>query len=342
MSESDETFLQRWSRRKIAERHGTSVMPPHAVQAGVTVDAVPDEDAVASLDTGDGPDLRAADKVAVKGQSDVAPTPARKPLTEEDFADVDFSTLDYSSDYGRFMETGVPESIRQKALTRLWHSDTMFTQVDPFQDYAGDYTDAAVAVPGGLIKTAYKVGQGFLSDDEAAAWDKLGKQKPEDAAMRVHAGDIVIACENPDQPEVHAFLAASDAYLSALYPAESNHFVDITALQQASVQFFVARSGATAVGCGAIVLAGDGSAEIKRMWIDPKARGQRLGQTMLASLEAAARASGCSMLRLETGISQPEALSLYRKAGYAEIPAFGTYQPDPLSVFMAKRLIAGS
>ena len=67
-----------------------------------------------------------------------------KPMTEDDFKDVDFRALDYGSDYGRFMQDGVPEGIRQKALTKLWHSDPIFTQVDPFQDYAGDYTDAAV------------------------------------------------------------------------------------------------------------------------------------------------------------------------------------------------------
>ena len=43
-------------------------------------------------------------------------------------------------------------------------------------------------------------------------------------------------------------------------------------------------------------------------------------------------------MRLETGIYQPEALGLYRSAGYVEREAFGDYVPDPLSVFMEKRL----
>ena len=327
MSDSDETFLQRWSRRKIEVRHG-----PTADDAGVDPDnaEAAGETDVAALDPGERPQ-------APRTAKDAAPVPVEKPLTDEDFADVDFSKLNYGSDYQRFMAKGVPENIRQKALGQLWHSDAIFTQVDPFQDYAGDYTDAAVAVPGGLIKTAYKIGQGFLSDEEAAAWDKLGKRQPGDATPIV-AGDVVLALEDPDQPEVRALLAASDAYMASLYPAESNHLVDVAALQQPSVRFFVARHDARAVGCGAIVLAGDGSGEIKRMWVDPKARGLRLGARMLDRLEVAARQAGCHVLRLETGISQPEALALYRKSGFAEIGPFGSYKLDPLSLFMEKIL----
>jgi putative acetyltransferase len=43
-------------------------------------------------------------------------------------------------------------------------------------------------------------------------------------------------------------------------------------------------------------------------------------------------------MQLETGIKQPEAIALYRKFGYAERGPFGSYQPDPLSLFMEKRL----
>ncbi len=331
MSESDETFLQRWSRRKTEVRQG-----PPAGDAGIG-EVVPDGDAatretdVAALD----PAARRADHSASHSRNDL-PSVA-KPLTEEDFADVDFSKLDYGSDYSRFMANGVPESIRQKALGQLWHSDPIFTQVDPFQDYAGDYTDAAVAVPGGLIKTAYKIGQGFLSDEEAAEWDKLGKPQPGDAAPIV-GGDVTLALEDPDQPEVRALLVASDTYMASLYPAESNHLVDVAALQQPDVRFFVARHDAQAVGCGAILLAGEGRAEIKRMWVDPTARGLRLGARLLERLELAARQAGCHVLQLETGISQPEALALYRKAGFTEIAPFGDYKPDPLSLFMEKAL----
>ena len=44
------------------------------------------------------------------------------------------------------------------------------------------------------------------------------------------------------------------------------------------------------------------------------------------------------MIRLETGIAQPEALTLYTSAGYAPCAPFGEYEPDVLSRFMQKRI----
>lgn len=149
---------------------------------------------------------------------------------------------------------------------------------------------------------------------------------------------LVITAETPDQPEVHAFFAASEAYMGNLYPAESNHFAPVETLLRPNVRFLVARAGGRAVGCGSIVRASDGSAEIKRMWVAPAARGLKLGRRILDELERTARKDGVTALRLETGIHQPEAIGLYRRAGFSEIPPFGDYQPDPLSLFMEKRL----
>jgi phosphinothricin acetyltransferase len=151
---------------------------------------------------------------------------------------------------------------------------------------------------------------------------------------------IVVLGETPDQPAVALFLAASDAYAQALYPAESNHLLPIEALVKPSVHFYVARrdQDRMAVGCGAFVDAGDGSVEIKRMWLEPAARGAGVGSRILETLEANARALGATVARLETGIHNGEALRLYRRAGYVEIGPFGAYAPDALSVFMEKPL----
>ena len=70
----------------------------------------------------------------------------------------------------------------------------------------------------------------------------------------------------------------------------------------------------------------------------PRARGLGLGRRLLAELEAQARGERLTLLRLETGIHQPEALGLFRATGFREITAFGDYAPDPLSVFMEKAL----
>jgi putative acetyltransferase len=150
-------------------------------------------------------------------------------------------------------------------------------------------------------------------------------------------GALVIAAEMADQPEVRSLLVQSDAYFANLYPAESNHLVDIAALCGPAVRFLVARLDATAVGCGALVLGPSGEAEIKRMFVAPRARRLKIGRQMLDALEATARAEGVRIVRLETGIRQPEALQLYRSNGYVECGPFGSYQPDPLSTFFEKR-----
>ena len=150
---------------------------------------------------------------------------------------------------------------------------------------------------------------------------------------------LTIALEPPRQDGVVQLLAQSDAYMAALYPAESNHLLDIAALEKPEVSFFVARKGEAIVGCVALVAAVDGSAEIKRMFVDPSARGLKLGRLLMQALEAHGRDRGFSAIRLETGTSQPEALGLYRACGFQEVGPFGSYAADPLSLFMEKPLV---
>jgi putative acetyltransferase len=153
---------------------------------------------------------------------------------------------------------------------------------------------------------------------------------------------IEIAIENPDQPEIAALLASSDAYMAALYPAQSNHLLDVASLQRPQVAFIVARAQGRALGCAAVVDSGEGWAEVKRMFVSPEARGLKLGRRLLDEIETIAARRGATLLRLETGARQPEALGLYRSAGFVEIGPFGRYLSDPLSIFMEKPLLVRS
>jgi putative acetyltransferase len=147
-----------------------------------------------------------------------------------------------------------------------------------------------------------------------------------------------IAQENPKQPDVIAMLCRLDAYCGELYPAESNHLMDIDALTAPEVVFLVARDAhGRALGCGAFVKRA-GYAEVKRMYVDPEARGQGVGGALLADIAQRAVQAGMGSLKLETGIHQPEAIGLYERDGFRYIEPFGDYQPDPLSLFMHKDL----
>ena len=81
-----------------------------------------------------------------------------------------------------------------------------------------------------------------------------------------------------------------------------------------------------------------GQAEMKRVFVAPAARGKGVARLLMEALEREAAKLGVTLMQLETGIRQPEAIALYRKFGYAERGPFGSYQPDPLSLFMEKRL----
>ena len=151
-------------------------------------------------------------------------------------------------------------------------------------------------------------------------------------------GTLAIRQEPPDQPDVMGLIEALDAYANALYPPESNHLLDIAALCDPAVIFLVVRDGGEAVGCGAVMRDPRGWGEVKRMYVRPDQRGRGIGKRVLAEIEATARDSRLPMLRLETGVHNTEALALYRRAGFAECAAFGDYAPDPLSVFMEKRV----
>ena len=91
----------------------------------------------------------------------------------------------------------------------------------------------------------------------------------------------------PTDAEFTALIAALDAWQETLYPAESNHLLDLGQLPPETVIALAIRSPqGEAVGCGAIVLSEEGFGEMKRVYIDPQHRGQQLGEKLLAALEA--------------------------------------------------------
>lgn len=157
--------------------------------------------------------------------------------------------------------------------------------------------------------------------------------------------DLLIRPERPDQADVLPLLAALDAYLASLYAPEDNHILGVAQLLADDVRFLVARSGGAAVGCGAVRrmpgepgTGGQPYGEIKRMFVAPAQRGQRIAEAIVGQLETALRSQGIQQALLETGRDQAEAVRLYCRAGYAVRGPFGGYPDNGLSVFMAKTL----
>jgi putative acetyltransferase len=150
---------------------------------------------------------------------------------------------------------------------------------------------------------------------------------------------ITIAREDPRQPDVVKLVRDLDAMFHDLYPAESNHLVDIETLAKPDIHFFVVRRSGEAIGTGALWHRDPAYGEIKRIYVTPQARGLKLGKRILEAIEDHAREYGFAAIKLETGTLQPEALGLFAKCGFVTCGPFADYpRDDPYSVFMEKRL----
>jgi len=157
--------------------------------------------------------------------------------------------------------------------------------------------------------------------------------------------------------EADHLLVRSDEYMAALYPAESNHLVSSESLRSGDTLFLGAFTQTLQEEGGAPVALGPrpnvkrcigcvaarfyrekGYAEIKRLFVDEAFRGNAIAKRLMSAIERGVVEQGVLCARLEMGIHQPEAETLYRALGYRTIPPFGDYLQDPLSQFLEKAL----
>ena len=140
------------------------------------------------------------------------------------------------------------------------------------------------------------------------------------------AATVQITSIDPEHPDAQYCLAEYVAELNRRSQRGFDPSGGATALphevRPPAGEFFVAYLHGEAVGCGAVKHHADAPAEIKRMWIAPRARGLGLGRRLLERLEACARAGGARVAHIETSAVLVEALSLYRSTGWVEVPAF--------------------
>ena len=122
-----------------------------------------------------------------------------------------------------------------------------------------------------------------------------------------------------------------------LYPAESNHLLDVEELPQPGNHFLGAFIQERAAGCVALI-AKSSYAEIKQLFLMESYRRAKIGLRLMQEVESLASRNHIRLLRLETGVSRPASNSLYESLGYQHIGPFGEYKADPLSIFMEKSL----
>jgi hypothetical protein len=92
---------------------------------------------------------------------------------------IDLETLTDKSDYAPFFRPGVPAALKQAALRKLWRSNPVFAVLDGLNDYDEDF--AWPTSGGEMVRSAWKVGRGFLSgEDEAEAEERAAAKPVED------------------------------------------------------------------------------------------------------------------------------------------------------------------
>ena len=165
----DDSLLSRWARRKSSARRGRAA--PVAVEETerpTSID-IPQEADVATK-------ALVAEDDEVVTNDHVESAEADEAVNVDDLPDIE--TLDKDSDYTQFLKKGVPEAIGRAALRKLWLSDTIFANLDGLNDYDDNFNVIDKLIS--LADTNYKVGKGFLTDDEDTEAEEIVADSDED------------------------------------------------------------------------------------------------------------------------------------------------------------------
>lgn len=141
-------------------------------------------------------------------------------------------------------------------------------------------------------------------------------------------------------PEIEALLQEHLDDMRATSPPESVHALDLDGLRQPNIRFWTLWDGNNLAGCGALKWLDAEHAEIKSMRTAAPYKQQGIASKILQHLINDAKSAGVKRLSLETGsmdFFNPARL-LYCKFGFEICGPFDTYQLDPNSVFMTKKI----
>lgn len=143
---------------------------------------------------------------------------------------------------------------------------------------------------------------------------------------RLLSDDVTFVPRRADSPEARACLAGYFSELARRFP----HGFEPAAGPSAETHetsppfgaFLIIDVNGLPRGCGALKTLKPGIGEIKRMWIHPELRGHGIGRRLLNELETHARQLGHHTVRLDTNSELREAISMYQKASYIDIPPY--------------------
>lgn len=173
-----------------------------------------------------------------------------------------------------------------------------------------------------------------------------GKRAPEViAAMDLIASvmlrdQVEIRDADPDDPAAQGLLADYRQFLMDHVEGATAEMLplplpDAPKYRAPTGAFLVAWSDDLPVGCVSFRPVDNRVAEIKRLWVDPVARGQGLARRLMQTIEGRARDMGFAQVKLDTNSTLQEAVALYRATGWTETAAYTAF---PADVWLAKPL----
>ena len=128
-------------------------------------------------------------------------------------------------------------------------------------------------------------------------------------------------------------LSDADAEITRTFYPEPKYRALMDGLAQAHARprgiILLAERDGKAVGCGMTHALSRDTSEVKRVFVDPQARGAGVARKLMQALMAQARADGFTRLLLDTSVNLGPARALYAALGFR---ARGPYQDIPADV----------
>lgn len=146
---------------------------------------------------------------------------------------------------------------------------------------------------------------------------------------------ITLLRTNSSHPDFKSLVQHLDVYLAEMDGEAHNFYSQYNKIDNLK-EVVLAYKNNEAIACGAFKLYDTDIVEIKRMYVNPICRGEGVASMVLMELEDWAKELGFKQAVLETGSKYKDAIALYLKNGYEQIPNYGQYVGSNLSTCFKK------
>jgi GNAT superfamily N-acetyltransferase len=145
-----------------------------------------------------------------------------------------------------------------------------------------------------------------------------------------------------DHPDVAKLVTRLQAEYVLIYGGPDNSPTSAGQFEPPAGAFGLGYNGDTPAAMGGWRLGEDGRSELKRMYVPDEYRGRGYSRAVLLWLEDFALSAGAKEVVLETNQLHPAAVGVYRSSGYTEVPAFGHFADDPMTVYLGRTISSGA